>query len=423
MRTLTDMRFLLVVFGLLLFSFPSYARAPNLLTKEVGDGFGVQIKGWLVDEAELVRIRATGFGFVRFAVGWDEIEKTRGVYNWTETDDLVRRVRKAGLKMVVPLLGGHAFYDGAVPAPWPNTDHVRTRTRAPSSPESVEAFARFASAAVSRYGADDIVWEIWNEPDLARFWPPRPNVDVFSVLAERTCKAMRALVPGAVIVGPALGRVPDPRDGVSAAYWDAFLSSGASACLNAFSVHPYRHGDEKPEAAFQDYRRLFLLMATRRRQEPLLNTEWGYSTAQLSEDKQADYILRARLMDILWGLPLSVWYEWRDSCDDASDLECRFGVTREDGSGKAALSVVQDILPRLRHAVLDKAVPSADPRDMVFLLRDGDRKILMGWSLREKNFPDLVFEEEGERKSRRLSSRPQILASSPSVKTVSLNGP
>lgn len=377
----------------------------------VGSGLGVQIKDGLAQDEDLARIRAAGFSFVRFSWGWGGIETSQGIYDWRDADALVARARRHGLKMVIPLMGGHALYDGEVAAPQPNTDHVATRPHAPAKAETVQAFARFAAQAALRYGSRDIVWELWNEPDLARFWPPRPQAEDFAVLAAITCKTMRSVAPHAVIVGPALGRVPDARDGVTTDFFETFLTSDAPRCLDAISVHPYRHGREEPEAVFGDYATLFGMMATQKTYLPLINTEWGYTTLQVTPDEQAAYALRARLTDMIWGIPLSVWYEWRDSRDDPRDPEGHFGLMTLDGAAKLSLSEVEKLWPLLQDYHLERQIQMTNPRDVVLLLRGADgARALVGWSLRTKSEARIRVTRDGETTESLLTSLPKLLA-------------
>ncbi|HAX91671.1 MAG TPA: hypothetical protein DCY07_05630, partial [Rhodospirillaceae bacterium] len=316
-----------------------------------------------------------------------------------------------GLKMVIPLLGGHAIYSGWSAAPPVNTDHVSRRPTAPATPEAVQAYARFAAAMALRYRGEDIVWEIWNEPDLARFWPPKADASAYIALAEAACRAIRQVVPEAAIVGPALGRVPDARDGVTPAYFESVLASGAMKCFDAVSVHPYRHGDEAPEGVFGDYETLFLLLAKHKVYKPLLNTEWGYTTTQVTPEQQAAYALRTRLIDMLWGVPLSIWYEWRDSRQDKDDPEGHFGLVTLDGADKPALEPIEALLPILRDAALVRQVQSHNPRDMALLLRKPDgREVLVGWSLRTDGAATLIVQDGINRRSVTLSATPEILA-------------
>lgn len=387
----------------------SAVAAPWPSPTSVGGGFGVQVKGGLVDDDDLRRIRETGFGFVRFSFGWAHFEPEKGRYDWRDSDALIARVRAQGLKMVIPLMGGHPLYDGWSPAPKKNVDHVMRRPTAPQSAASAYAYARWAAATAARYDGPDIVWEIWNEPDLPRFWPPKAQASGFAALADITCQTMRSVVPQATIVGPALGRVPDARDGVTPAFLETFLASGAARCVNAVSVHPYRHGNENPEGVFGDYETLFLLMAKHRVFVPIVNSEWGYTTTQVSLAEQEAFVLRARLIDMVWGVPLSIWYEWRDSRPDPQDDEGHFGLARLAGPDKPALARLARILPRLADKELVRQVHAPDLRDIVLLLRGEDgAESLVGWTIRKPSDRG-VFARVGSC-AHRLTVFPEILA-------------
>lgn len=394
----------------LMLLFPSVSFASSFTsTSTVGSGFGVQVKGNYADDAELQHIHAVGFGYVRFSVGWQSVEVAPGEFEWDEVDTFVAKIRTHGLKMVIPLLGGNSAYDGCVLAPLKNTDHVVHRPRAPSTPETVQAYARFAAHMVRRYGVDDIVWEIWNEPDLARFWPPQSDVDQFAVLAQTACQEMRRIAPNATIIGPSLGRIPDPQDGVTPAYISSILSSGVQRCLNAISVHPYRHGAEEPEAVFRDYATMVGLLAQKKVFLPIVNSEWGYTTLQTSEEKQAAYVLRTRLTDMIWGVPLSIWYEWKDSLDDPTDPEGHFGLKAFDGQPKPALSALEGVLPFIKDAVFEKQIATKDPHDVLLLLKQPDgRKVIVGWTLRKDT--KIALKAGKDKNGILLSEFPSILA-------------
>ncbi|MGE4351537.1 MAG: hypothetical protein AB7E52_05030 [Bdellovibrionales bacterium] len=386
------------------------AASPLLSSLTVTQGSGVQIKGGLIDDNDMDRLYKLGFRFVRFSVGWTGIERQKSVYTWSTLDTLIAKVRAHHLKMVIPLLGGNPLYDGEILAPQPNTDHVKTRPHAPHSAESIDAYARFAAQAVLRYGTQDIVWEIWNEPDLARFWPPGPDVQATAVLTEAACRKVRQIAPKATLVGPALGRVPDVRDGVTPAFWDAFLTSGAVRCLDALSVHPYRHGAEEPEAVFVDYATLIKWMAKRQVYLPLISTELGYSGLQVTPEQQAAYLPRARLIDILWGVPLSIAYEWRDSRDDPADLEGHFGLTTITGQDKPVMKVFEALWPRLKDARLERQIATQNPRDLLLLVQHEDGlKGLVGWTLRADPV-QLLWEKDGHKEKAFLSRTPRYFA-------------
>ena len=105
---------------------------------------------------------------------------------------------------------------------------------APVAPEAREAFKAFAVETVKRYNGKDITFEIWNEPDVNFNWPPEADASAFTQLINETCAAIKAAVPNAKVIGPALGFLPsDPfhRD-----FLKTLLRSPAGLCLDAIST-------------------------------------------------------------------------------------------------------------------------------------------------------------------------------------------
>lgn len=388
---------------LLLLAIPSYSFASEAWPpgRNVGDAIGVQIKAPISRE-ELENIKSVGFKYVRVELNWPSIETTAGVYDWSNADKVIADIRSLGFHAVLLLNGNNTLY----------------AQKAPSSPAAVQAFARFASNAVSRYDGNDIVWEIWNEPDSKRFWPPKPDVNAFSVLADMTCKAVRKISPRAVLIGPALAQVPDASDGVTSDYLNKFLKSPASKCLDAFSLHPYRHGDEVPEAAQVDYEvvRAAMLNADHknRRLMPIVNSEWGYSTSQASEERQAEYIVRSYIINLMNGVPLSIWYEWKDSRGaEPDDPEGHFGIVTADGDEKPAVESLRNHLSVLKDFRITRRMQVADNFDYVFLLQNDkeNKRAVIAWTIRpgEGKTANMVIMDDGDSSVYPLSGQPVIV--------------
>lgn len=401
-------------FALFLITQPCSIQAANWPEKsKLGEGFGVQIKAELVTPESLADISSLGFKYVRFSLGWDSVEASKNIQDWSETDRLIQMVRRSGLKMVIPVHGGNPVYEGFVPAPKKNTDHVQERPKAPSLPETVEAFARFMTQAVLRYGTDDILWEIWNEPDLGRFWPPKADEQTYSVLVSRTCNMVRQYAPGARIVGLSLARVPDGYDQYKPDFLFHFLKSSGARCLDGFTVHPYRRGREEPEAVYGDYALLNSFLAKTQHYVPLLNSEIGYTGMQVSEEDQANYVMRSRLIDLIWGVPLTIWYEWQDSRDDLTDPESQFGLLRRNGESKPALEAVRSVLGPLKDYLFEQQIHTTNPKDMLVALRNGNGdRAIVGWTLRtDKDREAMAYISEEKKVVRKvpLTARPSIL--------------
>jgi len=177
-------------------SFAADAWPPG---KNIGDAIGVQIKNSASKE-DLEAIKETGFKYVRLDLNWPSIETAAGVYDWSGADRIISDLRLSGLNAVIILGGSNKLYGKMVPARPDNVDHLKEVSTAPATPVAMQAFARFAAQAVSRYDGSDVVWEIWNEPDLYRFWAPKPDVNAFSVLTELACSSNNCVISAAVCI-------------------------------------------------------------------------------------------------------------------------------------------------------------------------------------------------------------------------------
>src|SRR6516162_3603478 len=71
-----------------------------------------------------------------------------------------------------------------------------------------QGFARWVTAAVQHFQGRGILWELWNEPNLAQFWTPAPNVQDYILLGRAVGDALRAVAPGEAFIGPATSGIP-----------------------------------------------------------------------------------------------------------------------------------------------------------------------------------------------------------------------
>lgn len=353
---------------------------------------GVQVQPWRTDEDDLRQIRATGFEFVRWGIAWHAVETAPGAYNWAATDRFFALVTKHGLRSLITLASGA---EEALP---------------PQGAAGRAAFATFAAAAARRYGSQQVVWEIWNEPDLARFWPPRPDSRATALLVAETCRAMKKNARSAAVVGPASASLPNAMQEPKADLYAELVRSGAAKCLDGLSMHAYRiQGNTfpDPESALADYQasrsRLTRLRASWR-DVPILISEWGYPSNRLPPEVQSAYLLRTYLVNRLAGHSTSVWYEWRDNPVDPASVEAHFGLLRRDGTSKVPLPAELRIFSRVE--VL-RRFNLKDPRQFAVLLRDGRQLWLATWlwssDIRESAF----ITANGKRL--RVDYRPRLL--------------
>ncbi|MBK9389971.1 MAG: cellulase family glycosylhydrolase [Bacteroidetes bacterium] len=191
---------------------------------------GVNIHFTKGHETDLDMIAAAGFKIIRMDFGWQITEREKGVYNWSDYDELTANLSKRGIRALYILDYSNSLYEEQIESKDPISGKITKSVAAPNDPESVDAFAKWAAAAAVHFRGKDIIWEIWNEPNI-NFWRPAPDVMQYNKLAAATCKAIRKVVPEAIIIGPATSELPVP-------FIEAFLASGIIEYIDAVSVHP-----------------------------------------------------------------------------------------------------------------------------------------------------------------------------------------
>src|SRR5690606_5751373 len=102
-------------------------------------------------------IQEMGFNGFRRALYWEAIDKGDGNYDFSKWDAEFEHARSKGIRVVGCWFGNNKVYEDD------KLGGIQTE-------EGRKAFARFAAASVARYKDHDILWEIWNEPNVRSFW-------------------------------------------------------------------------------------------------------------------------------------------------------------------------------------------------------------------------------------------------------------
>jgi hypothetical protein len=296
------------------------AWTPKPPVRNLLSGLGVNIHFTDQRPGEIKAIADAGFRWVRMDFKWDHTETERGRYDFSSYDRLIAALAAHNLNALLILDYGNSLYDNGAP---PRTEIAR------------QAFARWAVAAAKHFAGRGVIWEVYNEPNNPMFWPAQPNVNEYVALALAVGRAFRSEIPNEKLIGPATARI-------DFAFLEACFRAGLLDYWSAVSVHPYRHSN--PETVARDYCRLREMIesyAARRSVPPasaggyvdipIISGEWGYSSVWrgMSEEKQAVTLAREMLTNLANGIPISIWYDWRDDGADPNEAEHHFGIVRK----------------------------------------------------------------------------------------------
>ncbi|MEZ4407775.1 MAG: hypothetical protein R3A52_15075 [Polyangiales bacterium] len=286
-------------------------------------------------EWALRALREMGVHRVRREVFWREVEGVEGAFTWGDYDQVIDECRAADIELLAVLAYGN---------PWASSRPGATEFYPPDDPRT---FARYVSAAVTRYRDRVRDWEVWNEPNAGfRFWLPtlRGDPAAFGRLVSLSRDAAVAADPAARVAFGGTVFLPQVITAGVAFARSAFEANpGLAPALGAYALHAYTlypprvspeaegngevslvHKVEETAAMLHD--------AGYDLTRPLWITELGWPvTDAVPEERQARYLVRSALLSALAGVD-GVWlYELGDG-DARGDLipEDLFGVYRYD---------------------------------------------------------------------------------------------
>ncbi|WP_061150529.1 cellulase family glycosylhydrolase [Caballeronia arvi] len=210
-----------------------------------------------------------------------------------------------------------------------------------ASASSIEAagrrFGRIVRETIDKYAPQIIGIELWNEPDLNRYWPTGNVNGTFPLFMRGACAVLRAPNLAIPVFGFGFARAPI-GDTVSARLLSA-LQPSAAQCVNVVSYHAYGMTSEQMRNVTSEIRSRYGL--------PTAITEWGVPTrgsvvtsAAMQAMKVATFL---ESVDSL-GVSLASIYEWKETRTAQSERERSFGLTEPSGVPKPALAVVQSYL-------------------------------------------------------------------------------
>lgn len=305
---------------------------------------------WYISEADKQKTAAAledvGSKWVRLHVTWAEAEPSPGNYNqwWLEEyERAIRIAREAGQKVIIMVEDAPAWASGS------------KSLNVPENPADLAAFMGFIA---DRFKGTVEAYEVWNEPNLKRFWSTGPDASAYALLLKAAYPAIKAADPAAKVIFAGLS-------GNDYKFVEDAYKSGVKGSFDVMGTHPYPYcGSSSPEDvrinsdgrmspdSFLAYRELRATMKARGDAKPIWFTEFGWNTSStecdpgsgvwqggVSEDRQARNLTKA--FELIEGDPyveVALWYNFRNNYwdNDADTPEARYGLLNTDFSTKPA---------------------------------------------------------------------------------------
>lgn len=256
---------------------------------------------------------------LRFLIRWRVVEPVKGSYEWSSIDSIVAKAAPAKVELLPFVYGSPEWIaESERHPPLDSSSHER-------------AWKRFLGALVERYGRGGefwsgagrnqpiVRWQIWNEPNFALYWDPRPNPAEYARLLDISAKAIRSRDRRAKVVmagvAPIAGDIP----------WWTYLrrlyrNPGVGRDFDLAALHPYSPGIG--DLRIQVHLARQIMAANGDRAKPLAITEIGWSSGSkraplvVGARQQASLLRRSfRLLTRVrrWQISDVQWYAWQDA--------------------------------------------------------------------------------------------------------------
>jgi hypothetical protein len=300
--------------------------APSASAAVRSEFFGI-VQGPTLDNQDLQGMESARVRTNRFVLKWGWVQPNRDSFNWESADRFFGELASHGIR--------------AVPSLWGNPDWVGGSASTPpiGGLAGEQAWRGFLRAMVVRYGPGGSYWthgyrqrygpsatplpvqswQIWNEPNLKKYFTPYPSPGKYARLLQISHEAIKSKDPRARIV---LAGMPGHGD-INA--WD-FLNSlysvaGIKGKFDAAALHPYARDIDRQRKAIQRFRGAMTQHGDGA--TPLWLTELAWGSAPKDRFginkglEGQDTHLKRSLKLILshrkaWNVQRLFWFHWRD---------------------------------------------------------------------------------------------------------------
>ncbi|KAG2383675.1 hypothetical protein C9374_004346 [Naegleria lovaniensis] len=312
-------------------------------------------------------IKNASLTWIRTDLFWGTVETVKGQYNFAKYDPYVALIRSRGLKLLFILTYGNSLYQSG----------------APTSPEAIEAFANYTRACVKHYGGNDIIYEIYNEANGNGF------------TGEQYANLSKAAIDAAHQVDPTVLISTSGLAGVDLNFLRAYLSKGGGYGANAIGLHPYFIGNT--DASFgrlTEGMRRFRGVINEFVNEtlgiggsnspipshqvdltstipPVWETEWGLTSTDYDSTSNGhnytalkihgNAVVSRFLVSTALGLPLIMYYDFKNDGNNPSEREHNFGLLFNNGTDKPAMRALRQLTKSIKGRLFDGFLRTEHP--------------------------------------------------------------
>jgi len=301
----------------------------NFVFPNTASQYGINVH--TANNKVLSKVKSAGIGWIRVDILWTDIERKKGVYDFSQIDRIVRYAKTHNLSILAIM--------GKTPD-WANGG------RSPAyPPKNINDWKKFVSKIVRRYSGTIKYWEIWNEPNLKDFFAFDKDIFVNKIFlpAAKTIKGINSKL---FIVGPSLSN--STTQGNEWYFWMKYILTNCKNYIDIVSHHIYENRGvlylyetlNKGEGLTPSV--LEIVEECGFSNKPFWITETGWNTAYFSEDQQAEFYLDFLKKMRSQELPSKVFFY--EIIDITGQNSLPWGILRTNRTEKPAYRVYRDFI-------------------------------------------------------------------------------
>lgn len=193
--------------------------------------------------ADMAIVNDLGADWTRLPAYWYQIQEGGATsYNWVLLDRLVNEAKANNKRVLMMVL--------TTPA-WARASGVPSGDAGNKyPPANMATFGTFTGKLVERYGPQGVLdYEIWNEPNLSRFWMntpsnPKPSIDRYAEMLQVAANAARAKNASVNIISAGLSPAANAGDGSTISpttFLQGLYARGMKSYFDSVGFHPYSY--------------------------------------------------------------------------------------------------------------------------------------------------------------------------------------
>jgi GH35 family endo-1,4-beta-xylanase len=350
--------FVVVLLGLALLVVALVSTTPAQAKKAPKGFFGIT-EGGTTTAADYQRMGDINVRSKRFSINWKATEPRPGVFNWSRSDAQVGLLARSGIRPVVIIWGAPQWATGSSNGAVP-----------PLKGRALLAWKTFVKTVVNRYKQGGAFWrahpavpvqpaeswQIWNEPNLTKYFANKGNPrrspahapKAYAKLVKATDKVVRQADGHAKVILAGLSAGVKNKQLEPQKFIKKLLAvKEIKKHFDAAALHPYAPKLQRFESRVSEFRRALNKNGAKKKPIWLTEVGWGSSHDHHGLNKgpagQAKLLKQSFNKTLKnrkrWKVKRVYWFDWRDPPADATQ-GCVFcgsaGLLRHDGSPKPA---------------------------------------------------------------------------------------